>query len=54
MSKINVISLFFLFSRAFSQISGTILDSNTLNPLANVNVFQRLVELFQRLTEHLI
>ena len=42
MNKIVVTLLFLLLSRAFSQISGTILDNNTLKPIANVNVFSKV------------
>ena len=42
MNKINVLLLFFTFSRAFPQISGIILDKNTSKPLSNVNVYSKV------------
>ena len=42
MNKINFTLLFLLFSRIFSQISGTVFDKNTLEPLPNVNVFSNV------------
>ena len=42
MNKIVVTLAYLLLSRVFSQISGTILDDNTLKPLANVNVFSKV------------
>ena len=41
MNKFNVIILSILFSRIFSQITGTILDKNTLKPLENVNILSK-------------
>ena len=38
MTKISFALLFLLFPRVYSQISGSIFDKNTLEPLSNVNV----------------